>query len=132
MQIDYEYLKELLDVFLKSEEPTVNWKSFESLRNGDKNKLVFHIKILEDKKLIEGALREKSLGIIKDFNSSKYIISVVPWRLTADGHDFAVSLNKPTVLTTIKEKFQTEGLSVVIDVVKTIVSKQAEKLLLSE
>lgn len=74
MQINYEYLKKLLDVFLNSEAPTVNWKSFENLRNGDKNKFVFHIKILEDKKLIEGAIREKSLGIIKDFNSDKHII----------------------------------------------------------
>ena len=128
MQIDYEYLKELLDVFLQSEEPTVNWRSFDSLRKEGEHKFVFHIEILVDKKLMEGALKDKSIGITRGFGG-EYHVSVIPWRLTADGHDFAVSLNKPTVLTTIKEKFKTEGLSVVIDIAKTIASKQAEKLL---
>ncbi|WP_323915636.1 hypothetical protein, partial [Aeromonas caviae] len=67
------------------------------------------------------------LGIEREHDA--YGVCIIPWRLTANGHDFASSLTKPGVLTTIKEKFKTEGLSVVIDIAKSMASKQAEKLL---
>ncbi|MCL1079878.1 hypothetical protein L2734_17210 [Parashewanella spongiae] len=51
------------------------------------------------------------------------------WRITSEGYDFALALNKPSVLSVIKEKFQKEGLSAVIDISKKIVIKQANKLL---
>ena len=127
MRIDYDYLKDILDVFLTCELPTVDWSSFTSLRKTDEHKFVFHIEILVDKGLIEGALKDRSIGISRTFDD--YAVSVIPWRLTADGHDFAVSITKPSVLATIKEKFKSEGLSVVIDIAKKIAEKQAEKLL---
>jgi hypothetical protein len=59
----------------------------------------------------------------------EYYISVVPWRLTADGHDFASAITKPSVLIAIKNKFKTEGIGAVIEIAKKIAVKQAEKLL---
>lgn len=128
MQINYDYLKDILDVFLTRELPTADWDSFASLRKTDENKFIFHIEILVDKGLIEGALRGKSIGISRTLEG-KYTASIIPWRLTADGHDFAAAITKPSVLATIKEKFKTEGLSVVIDIAKKIAEKRAEKLL---
>ena len=55
--------------------------------------------------------------------------SILPWRLTADGHDFASAITKPSVLQVVQEKFKSDGLAIVIDVVKKIVEKQAEKLI---
>jgi hypothetical protein len=127
MNIDYDYIEKILEIFLQSTLPTANWNDFEPLRKGDEHKFVFHMEILADKNLVEGALKDKSMGISRTYND--YVIAVIPWRLTASGHDFALSLTKPGVLATIKEKFKTEGLSVVIDIAKQIASKKAEKLL---
>jgi hypothetical protein len=49
--------------------------------------------------------------------------------ITSEGYDFAAALNKSNVLSVIKDKFQKEGLSAVIDISKKIAAKQATKLL---
>jgi hypothetical protein len=51
------------------------------------------------------------------------------WRLTANGHDFASALNKPDVLSTLKEKFKDEGISSVMDIAKQLAQKYLEKKL---
>lgn len=127
MRIDYDYLKQILDICLDSELPTVDWNSFKALTSEDEHKFVFHLEIMADKYLIESCLKGDSMGIERDYDG--YGICVIPWRLTADGHDFASSLTKPGVLTTLKERFKNEGLSVVIDIAKSIASKQASKIL---
>jgi hypothetical protein len=132
MRLDYEYLKTVLDVFLDSSTPTVNWESFQGFHGTIENehKFVFHIEILADKDLVRGAGSDGSFGI-QEFQEgqTEYYYVDVPWRLTAAGHDFAAALNKPTVMAIIKEKFQKEGLSAVIDITKSLVISQAEKRL---
>ena len=128
MQIDYDYLKDIFDVFLTCEQSTVDWNSFVSLRKNDGQKFVFHIEILVDEGLIKSALMDKSIGIHRA-SDGNIIFYVTPWRLTADGHDFAASITKPSVLATVKEKFKSEGLSFVMDIVKKIAENQAGKLL---
>jgi len=56
MRIDYEYIKKIFEVFLESDLPTVDWDSFSKIREKDEHKFVFHIKIMVDKALMEGAL----------------------------------------------------------------------------
>ncbi|WP_414432642.1 hypothetical protein [Alcanivorax sp. IL2] len=127
MRIDYEYIEKILEVFLDSEIPTVNWRDFDNLRGGNDHKFVFHIEIMVDKGLIASTLENGSIGIRR--TAHDYTISIVNWRLTAEGHDFASAITKPSVLAQIKERFQREGLSVVIELSKKIVEKQAEKVL---
>ncbi|WP_448646919.1 hypothetical protein [Pseudomonas mohnii] len=127
MRVDYEYLKLILDVFLESERPTVDWESFRSFHEVSEDKFVFHIEICADKDLIMGALKDRSIGISRGHN--EYYVSVIPWRLSASGHDFAAALNKPSIMGVIKERFQTEGLSAVIDIAKKLVENQAERLI---
>ena len=127
MRIDYEYLKSLLDVFLNSDKPTVDWNSFLSFHENDEHKFVFHIEICTDKELIVGAFKGGSIGISRGYDD--YTVAVVPWRLTASGHDFAAALNKPSVISVIKDKLQSEGLSTVINVAKKLVENQALNLI---
>jgi len=128
MRVDYEYISKILDVFLDSEGPTVNWNDFSPFHEETEDKFVFHIEILRDKGLVSGVHgSDNSLGIKRIHG--EYYISVVPWRLTADGHDFASAITKPNVLGAIKNKFKTEGIGAVIDIAKKIAVKQAEKLL---
>lgn len=130
MRIDYEYLSRILNVFLEAPKPTVTWEDFEHLhRGGDDNehRFVFHVEILADRALVTGALKDGSIGIRR--SSHEYLISITPWRLTADGHDFAMALVKPAVLAKIKDQFQGEPLSTVIDIAKRLSEKQIDKLL---
>jgi hypothetical protein len=130
MRIDYEYLSKLLDVFLEAPRPTVTWDDFEALReDGDdgEHRFVFHIEILADKALVVGDLDDGSIGIQR--NAGEYLVSIIPWRLTAEGHDFAAALVKPGILAKVKDKFAKEGLSAVMDIVKRLAEKQAQKYL---
>jgi hypothetical protein len=131
MKIDYDYMNEILKIFLDAESPTVDWMSFESLRNGDDDKFVFHIQIMAEKGLISNYRGDSSfedLGFRWALGGDVHV-SVLPWRLTSNGHDFASAMNKSDVLSDIKEKFKDEGLSVVIDVAKQIANKKAKELL---
>ena len=132
MKIDYDYINKIFKVFLDAETPTVDWEAFSDLRGGDSydDKFIFHIRLMSDKHLISdtyGNSSMKSLGIISTMTD--YVINITQWRLTADGHDFSSAITKPAILTTITEKFKEDGLSVVIDIAKQLVQKQAEKLL---
>ncbi|GAA0819429.1 DUF2513 domain-containing protein [Colwellia asteriadis] len=127
MRIDYEYVEQILEVFLESNSPTVDWNSFLPIIRGNDDKFIFHILILVDKNLIVAAHSDGLIGIKRNY--TEYVTSVVPWRLTSDGHDFANALVKPGVLATVQEKFKEEGLSAVIGITKKIVEKQAMKLL---
>ena len=105
MRIDYEYIKNLLDVFPDSEVPTVDYESFKHFHQPIENehKFVFHIEILGDKALI--ASSSEDFGILGFKGEQGYDYIDVPWRLTAASHDFAAALDKPTVLEAIKGKF---------------------------
>jgi len=137
MKIDYDYLKKMLGIFLNSEKWCVTINDFDSIVNLDdeksKNVFLHHLSILTDRLMIslKGKPPEKGLqclGIDFDLNGNTYT-ACFDWRLTADGHDFAVALNKPEVLEFIKTQLKEEGFSAVVDIVKTIVSKLWENKL---
>ena len=130
MKLDYEYIIEILDIFLSHNKPNIRIDGFDQYRNEDENKFYFHILIMQDKNIIQGSGNNPNeIGINFNSNSDTYIISSVPWRLTADGHDFAKAAIKPSIKTVITSKFKEEGLSAVIDITKKLASKHAEKLL---
>jgi hypothetical protein len=132
MKLDYELINEVLTIFVESEKSTVTVDSFPDLYEKDAQKLAHHIIIMEEKNLITGAFSHGKMGIelgYDDTNDYYEFTSGMPWRITSDGHDFAAALSKPNILSTIKDNFQKEGLSAVIDIAKKIAVKQATKLL---
>jgi hypothetical protein len=131
MKIDYDYIKKICDVFLESETECVN--AFSSL-NPEEEKFVSHIKIMAEKQLISNVMGNSSfegLGFSQDLSQGNvhYTYPKRLWRLTANGHDFASALNKPDVLSTLKEKFKDEGISSVMDIAKQLAQKYLEKKL---
>lgn len=132
MKIDYDYIIKIFNVFLEAETPTVDWEAFEDLRDGElyDDKFIFHIRLLSETHLIsdeQGDSSLESLGILP--TATNYVISIIPWRLTSEGHSFSSEITKPDILTTIKEKFKTEGFSMVVDVAKQLIQKEVEKRL---
>jgi len=124
VRIDYEYIKSILDIFLESKKPTVDLNTFRSLHEANEDNFIFHVEICADKGLITGAFKDRSIGI--SLGHDGYYCSVVPWRLTADGHDFAAALNKPSIMGILKEKLKAESLSVVISVTKKLAERLVE------
>ena len=131
MKLDYEFINEILINFVESEKSTVSVDDFIELYEKDSQKLAHHLILMKEKKLITGAFSHGKLGIELEFDEQgRYeFTSGMPWRITSEGYDFALALNKPDVLTIIKDRFQREGLSAVIDITKKIAVKQATKLL---
>ena len=136
MRIDLEYVKELLEIFLESDLPTVDLKSFPflDLRNdGDESqhKFVFHMEILHDQDLIEAAIPTPSggIGINRLSGGGFYTFAVIPLRLTAAGHDFAAALDEPGVLEKLMRDFKDDGPTAVVSAAGSILKKIVEKKL---
>jgi hypothetical protein len=129
MKIDYEYMRSIFKIFLENEKPTSNMNDFEVLFNENTNKFVFHIELMFDGGFIKSLNQDNKTGIVRSYIGShaEFNHRIVEWRLSYVGHDFATALNKKDILNTIKDKFKDEGMSVVADVVKAIVIKQANK-----
>ncbi len=130
MRISYEYLAQILSKFLDSTEPHLNWENFDDEIQKDESLFFFHIFILRDKGLLLGATRNPTdIGVEFNGNANTYMTWITPIRLSADGHDFAEALSKPSIKEVIVEKFKDEGPSAVIGIAKSLLEKHAEKLL---
>lgn len=112
MKIDIQYIKSFLDVVLESEHPDfeINHPKIKPLwLNDDKlNVLVFHMEILADQGLIESPTTIEGIGF-RRMSQGRFIVNVIPLRLTADGHQFASDLSKPGVLEQLTTSFKDLG-----------------------
>jgi thiamine pyrophosphokinase len=54
MKPDYEYIIDILNIFIESEKPILYIGDFDSLREEDNNKFCFNILIMKDKGILEG------------------------------------------------------------------------------
>lgn len=71
----------------------------------------------------------REIGVSFNQNTNDYNYFSCPWRLTANGHDFAKAIVEPEIKDIIISKFKNEGWSAIIDVVKKMAIKRTEKLL---
>lgn len=130
MKPDYEYIIDILNVFIDSEKPTLYVEDFHSFREEDNDKFCFNILIMKDKGILEGAGKKSyELGISFSGNNDRYEVFSYPWRLTATGHDFAKDIVKPEIQKVIVSKFKYEGIGAIIDITKKLGIKRLEKLL---
>lgn len=137
MRIDYDYLSTFLTLVLDNE--TGDFKlgaaPFKALWPDDDelalDKLVFHLEILADQGCIESTLTKKE-GIGFRRTGSGWIISIIPLRLTAQGHQFASDLTKPGVIDQLKSAFADAGPQEAVKVVfalgKSAIDKKLKEL----
>jgi hypothetical protein len=133
MRIDIEYIKNLLDVALDHDHPDfrIDHKDIKPLWQGDDeklNKLVFHMEILEDQGLIENSINSNGIGF-RRMSSGGFTVSIIPLRLTANGHQFASDLSKPGVIEQLTTSFKDAGPSEAVKVVFALGKKALEKKL---
>ena len=130
MRVDYEYVSGILNRFLDSDSPVLYLSDLKKELTEDDNKLFFHLLILRDKSIITGSgTRGQTIGIQFNDNTNEYDYWLVALRLTAEGHDFADAITKPSIKEVVLDKFRNEGFSAVVDLSKRIALKQAERKL---
>jgi len=133
MKVDIEYIKNLLDVVLEHDHPDfrIDLEGIKPLWHGDDEKLkklIFHMEILEDQYLIESAINSNGIGFGRVSNGD-FTISIIPLRLTAQGHQFASDLSKPGVIEQLTTSFKDSGPSEAVKVVFALGKKVLEKKL---
>ena len=136
MKIDFQYIKDFLDIVLLHDHPDfkINHKDIKPLWETDEqlNQLVFHLEIMEDQGLIESSTGSNGIGF-RRMSDGQFTVSIIPLRLTAAGHQFAADLSKPGVFekvkTTFKDAGPTEAVKVVFALGKKALENQLEDLL---
>jgi repressor of nif and glnA expression len=135
MKIDQEYLKEMLEAFQSAENPTTDIQELE--QKGLKyleNAFIFHLQILADQGFVQ---REQGDGLgYRKGAQGDVLWSVVPLRLTAQGHEFIEALKHSEVWDTIKSEFQDASIGTLWKVSKGLLEgytkKKVEALIGSE
>ena len=136
MRVDFEYIKDFLTLVLDNEELDfiLDQDAFKSLHEDSdaKKKLVFHLEILEDQNLIESVSNNIDGIGFKRFGRNEVVISFIPLRLTAQGHQFAADLVKPGVFEKLESSFKevgpTEAVKVVFSLAKQALDKKLAEL----
>ncbi|HFG1518353.1 TPA: hypothetical protein ACGFXQ_003008 [Vibrio cholerae] len=138
MDIDYGYIKELLEEIKQRQSPYVkSGDFFHKHLNVDENyshKFIFHWHLIVENGFISTNTSSiydlKESGLIPSLqNPMHFTINSKPIRLTTIGIEFLQSLNSPKVLEVIQDKFKNEGLSAVFDISKQLAMKILNKKL---
>ena len=110
MQIDYDYLKQLLEAMVATEHP---WTDIEELKargvDYGSDQFLFHMKILCDKGFVRQMDGSSDLGMRLSVDR---ILSwgAVPLRLTADGLEFLEGMRNKEAMALVKRDFKTAGI----------------------
>ena len=110
MQIDQDYLREILNTFTQS---TRSFIWLEDLtRKGIEidDKFLFHIQILEDQQFVECLDKRSDIGYEITLGGN-FEWKSRPLRLTATGHEFTEAINRPDIWDVLKQEFKDASLS---------------------
>lgn len=119
MKPDLDYTKRLLDAIEAMPGPTRDTE--ESRAAGfsvDKTEFIFHLRLLEDQHLVEGAARAH---VYVFTNLGRTVAwTRVPLRMTTHGHDLAANLRAPKVMEPIKTKYGEAAFNVWVHAAATL------------
>ncbi|WP_337020858.1 DUF2513 domain-containing protein [Pantoea anthophila] len=120
MKIDQYYLKKLLIAFEDNEGPQTNIRELkEAGFDYNDQKFIFHMRLLDDQNLIARTDGRPGFGLSLGADDGGSW-TVLPLRLTAQGHDFIAALRQKEVWNSVKEGFQEASISTLIDVSKQL------------
>lgn len=120
MKIDHEYLKGLLEAFEASEGPQTDIKKLKKQGfDYATEAFLFHMRLLDDRGLICQSDGASGFGVAESIDG--YVSwSVMPLRLTADGHDFLEAIKNKEVWNTVKSGFKEASMGTLVDVSKRL------------
>jgi hypothetical protein len=126
MQIDYDYLKEILEAFAAAPKPTTDIEELK--RRGidyKTDQFLFHMEILQDKAFIEQPDNGAGIGVQRSIDG--YVSwGAVPLRLTATGHEFLDGMRNEQAMVVVKRDFKHAGIATVKAVFKAALDESAK------
>ncbi len=138
LDIDYEYIKSILEEIKLKQSPYVRSGDLFSKyldENGEgAEQFIFHWHLIVENGLISTNTAPvydlEGSGLVPSIQNPMNFLMNSKWiRLTTNGIDFLQSLQKPKVLEVIQDKFKNEGLSAVLDISKELATKLINKKL---
>lgn len=116
MKPDPEYTKKLLEAFEDSPEPTTDIRELQRLGlDYETPAFYFHLRLLNDGGFVERDDEESGLGVDRSADGGLYW-SVIPLRLTADGHTFTEALLSHSGFQAVKDSLVKSSLSIMRDI----------------
>lgn len=116
MKINHEYLKGLLEAFEASPEPQTNIRELAKAGyDYTTDEFLFHMRLLDDQGLIGQPDGDYGFGLLVGADGHKSW-SVIPLRLTSDGHAFLETLENKEVWNTVKSGFKDVSIGTLVDV----------------
>ncbi|HHJ0103618.1 TPA: DUF2513 domain-containing protein [Yersinia enterocolitica] len=129
MKIDHDYLKGLLEAFEASEEPHTDIIELQGCGfDYEEDKFIFHMRLLEDRGLITRTDGDPGFGVAESLDGMA-IWSVMPLRLTSNGHDFIDALRNQEVWATLKSGFKDASMGTLVTVSKELLNRVLQKQL---
>lgn len=128
MQIDQEYLRQVLNSFIDSPRSFI-WIA-DIMQHGIEvdDKFLFHMQILEDQRFIECLDKKSELGY-EILLGGEFRWNSRPLRLTASGHEFVDAINRPEIWDVLRAEFTDASLSTLRSAAKTLLVAFAKKQL---
>lgn len=126
MQIDQDYLREILNSFTESEKSFIWIQALVDKGIDIDDKFLFHIQILEDQGFVECLDKSSDIGyeitLGGDFRWHSR-----PLRLTATGHEFTEAINRPEIWDILRQEFRDASLSTLKSAASSLLLAFAKK-----
>ncbi|MEY8709512.1 DUF2513 domain-containing protein [Mangrovibacter phragmitis] len=127
MKIDHEYLKGLLSAFESSDDVYTDiTKLQEAGFDWQTPEFLFHMRLLADRGLIARTDGDYGFGFFEGIGGDGSW-SVLPLRLTANGHDFLEALRNKEVWNTVKTGFKDASIGTLVEVSKQLLNGYLQK-----
>jgi hypothetical protein len=120
MKISHDYLKKLLEACEAVPSPIFDIRELRAAGlDYETDQFVFHMGILADQQFIERDDQRAGFGLSRGLNRD-IMWSVVPLRLTAQGHQFIEAIRNKEVWATIKRDFKDASINTLWGVSKKL------------
>lgn len=132
MQVDSEYLKELLRIAIEHPEATCGIDEFfaeQAVNTEDESsidRLFYHLTLLGDHGFVElppSRSENTVLGITRDSRDGYYYVNGPRLRVTAQGQDFYAQVTNSTIWEKVKPAMSSFGIPVAVELAKVTALK---------
>jgi hypothetical protein len=127
MQIDYNYLRQLMEAFVEAPRPTTD---IEELKKAgfdyETDIFVFHMQILQDQSFIAQPDGDTDIGLRFGIGDDDPSWGAVPLRLTASGHEFLDGLRSKEAMAVIKGNAKSVSISTAKMIIKAVLEESVK------
>lgn len=122
MQIDTNYLKEILHIFIESDTNFITTDRFKTMISEDIEKFLFHWDLLLDKHLIVNTKGEKPKIATYGLNGNCSLILGANVRLHDNGHEFYNMLKDDTAINKIQTNVKNLSMDFLLEASKQYIN----------